>query len=683
MEWALPSSETLDALLHPYVSEAVKRGNIETRICCQSNTIKCLLNPFFSLKGDSKVKKQDPSDDSSKSTLIGIFSTGLNVLGGFSMLGVAIITVYEVVSRKVFGMPTGWVFTSSLFVMMWFALLASSQGIKERKHISVDIVLILLSERTKSYLEIASCICSIIFVSVITYFGTQMCINAYQKNMTSVDMLVYPLWLLYLVFPICGLVMIIQLIENTFYAYKANRKLNESESENKYIPWIIIGIFLFFVIGSIFILRSNPAIALPVLVLSLLFAGVPVSFALGLSGTIGTLIIFQRIDSLHMVPVIIERTLHNFILLAIPMFIMGGVILFRCGVGERTYDLANKTVNKLPGGLAVGTILACAIFSAMVGVSTAVAAAIGLTAIPMLILRGYTKELAYGSVAGGALGVLIPPSAGMIVYGFLTNSSVGVLFAASFFPAFVVVGFFCIYAILYCVFTGKYEKVTVTWKERTISFKRAALGLSAPAVMLGGIYAGIFTPTEAAGILVIYSLLVGIIYKELSWRKLYDIVKESATYGSVIMMVMVGAMLFADVIAHLRIPRIIAEWIVGSGISPLSAKLGIALLFVVLGMFLDGLSITVLTIPVLFPLMVSLDLNVIVFGVILMMFIEMALLTPPVGMNLFMVKAITNDSLGPIIKGNLPFAIMLLIGAVLLLVFPGIATWLPKLFGMM
>ncbi|MCJ7595769.1 MAG: TRAP transporter large permease, partial [Desulfobacterales bacterium] len=363
------------------------------------------------------------------------------------------------------------------------------------------------------------------------------------------------------------------------------------------------------------------------------------------------------------------------------MFIMGGVILYKCGVGERTYDLASKLTGSLPGGLAVGTVVACAIFSAMVGVSTAVAAAIGLTAIPMLISHGYTKELAYGSVAGGALGVLIPPSAGLIVYGFLTNSSVGTLFAAAFVPAFIVVAMFSIYVIIYCVVTGKYEKVSVSWKEKAVSFKNAILGLSAPFLILGGIYGGIFTPTEAAGILVTYSIVVAFIYKKMNWKTFISIIRESATLGAVIMMVMVGAMIFADVVGHLRVARVIAEWLTTSGVPTWIALCGIFMLYVILGMFVEGLSMTVLTIPVLYPLMPQLGLDVVVFGVVLMMFVEAALLTPPVGLNLFMVKAITGDSLWPIVVGNFPFALMLFLGVVLLLFFPKLALWLPGIMG--
>jgi tripartite ATP-independent transporter DctM subunit len=627
-------------------------------------------------------EKAEPENKRSGS-LIAKVSFFLNFAAGLSMLGVAIITVCEVIMRKVFNSPTTWVFSVSLFAMMWFPLLAASHALKERQHITVDIALVWLSEKSRTYLERLSSLFSLMFVVALTYFGTEMCVDAYMKEMVSTDMLMYPIWILYLIFPLSGLAMILQITERFILGLSSSRQLGELQNTGRIQPWIVICVFLILITISVLLLTISPVIGLILLVLVFLSSGMPVSFALGNTGIVGMLMVFQRIDSLSMVPVILERTLYNFILLAIPMFIMGGVILFRCGVGERTYDLANKFANNLPGGLAVGTIIACALFSAMVGVSTAVAAAIGLTAIPMLISRGYSKELAYGCVAGGALGILIPPSAGLIVYGFLTNSSVGVLFAASFVPAFVVVGLFSIYAILYCAITGKYERISVTWKERLLSLKRGALGLSAPVIMLGGIYSGIFTPTEAAGILVVYSLLVGILYRQLSWLKLYEILKESATYGCVILMVMVGAMLFSDVIAHLRIPRILAAWIVSSGISVFAAKMGIVLLYLVLGMFLDGLSMTVLTIPVLFPLMVSLDLDVIVFGVVLSMFVETALLTPPVGLNLFMVKTITGDSLGPIIRGNFPFAIMLLIGAILLLIFPGLALWLPTLLGLM
>jgi tripartite ATP-independent transporter DctM subunit len=296
--------------------------------------------------------------------------------------------------------------------------------------------------------------------------------------------------------------------------------------------------------------------------------------------------------------------------------------------------------------------------------------------------RGYTKEIAYGSVAGGALGVLIPPSAGLIVYGFLTDSSVGKLFAAAFIPAFIVVLLFSVYVVIYSLVTGKYEKRSFTWKERIVSTKKALPGLLAPVFVLGGIYSGIFTPTEAAGVLVVYSLIIALVYRRLNWKSFMVIIKESALLSSVVLMIMVGAMVLANLVTRLQVATILTEGIATAGISHWMILVTLVFLYIVLGMFLDGLSITLLTVPVIFPLMPVLGINVIVFGVALMMLLEAALLTPPVGLNLFMVKAITGDNLWPIVKGNFPFALLLLLGTILLLLFPDLALWLPAKLGL-
>jgi tripartite ATP-independent transporter DctM subunit len=601
---------------------------------------------------------------------------------GLAMFLVALTTTYEVILRRIFDSPTTWVFSVSLFVMVWFALLAAPLGIKEGRQIIADFLVSRLSERTRAMLSVITYSISLIFLITLGFYGLDMCIDAYRKGITSIGLLLYPQWLLYLVFPVTTVLYCLQILRIiATEVSKLRRKQLTSKPGWQDDPRLVLTLFITLTAFGVYLVKVHHVAGIILLALCLMFGGVPVSFALGCSGIAGLFLIYQGFGSLSMVPVIVERTLYNFVLLAIPMFIMGGVILYKCGVGERTYDLASKWMSALPGGLAVGTVVACAIFSAMVGVSTAVAAAIGLTAIPILISRGYTKELAYGTVAGGALGVLIPPSAGLIVYGFLTNTSVGKLFAAAFIPGFIVVVLFAIYTVFYCVMSGKYEKVTVTWKERILSVKGAILGLSAPLIVLGGIYSGVFTPTEAAGVLVAYSMVVAFVYKKINWTNFIAIMRESAMLGSVIMMVMVGAMVLAHVIGHLRVARIFAEWIATAGTPHWMTLTGIALLYVILGMFLDGLSITVLTVPVLYPLMPVLGVDVVVFGVVLMIFIEMALLTPPVGLNLFMVKAITGDSLWPVVKGNLPFAALLMLGAIILLLFPQLALWLPKILG--
>jgi C4-dicarboxylate transporter DctM subunit len=604
-------------------------------------------------------------------------------LSGISMFLVALMTTYEVILRRVFDSPTTWVFAVSLFIMVWFVLLSAPLGLKEGKQIVVDFIVDNFSERTKAALGILTYTASLIFIITIGYYGLEMCLEAYDKGITSMGLLLYPQWLLYLCFPVTmglyGLQTISILAKEIINLQSGKLARKDGWKDD---PRFILSLFtVLIIIGILILTRLDKATGLIVLILTLMLGGVPVFSALGGGGLAGIFFILHGLRSLPIVPVVIEETLHNFVLLAIPMFIMGGVILYKCGVGERTYDVASKWLSRLPGGLGVATVIACGIFSAMVGVSTAVAAAIGLVAIPSLVNRGYTKELAYGCVAGGALGVLIPPSAGLIVYGYFTNTSTGTLFAAAFIPGFMIVGLFSLYVIFNCSITKKYTKETVTWRERILSLKGAIPGLLTPFFVLGGIYGGIFTPTEAAGALVIYSMLLAFLYKKMNWRTFIEMLRESAILGSMIMMVIAGAMVLTNILNHLRVAGMIAEWLVTSGIAHWQVIVFLFVLYIILGMFLDGLAMTVLTIPVLYPSMSALGIDVVVFGVILMMYIETALLTPPVGLNLFMIKAITGDTLWPIVKGNLPFAAILLIGAVILFLFPQIALWLPKILG--
>lgn len=617
------------------------------------------------------------------SALIDNISVASGLIAGFTMLVVAFCTTYEVICRRAFDSPTTWVFSLSLFAMVWFPLLAAPLVMKEEKQIKVDFLVSRFSERTRAMLNIINYVISLVFIVTLCYYGLEMCADAYNRGITSVGLLIYPQWLLYLVFPVTMTLLILQIFNQVYKEITKLKAIQLTERQGwQGSPIFILITYVAIISFDIFLLRSEPVAGVIFLALSLMLGGCPVAFALSCSGIAGLFLTFQGFGNLPMVPVIVESTLHNFILLAIPMFIMGGVILEKCGIGERAFDLASKWFSAIPGGLAVGTILSCAVISAIVGVSTPVVAAIGMTAIPALLHRGYTKGMAYGSVAGGALGVLIPPSAGLIVYGFLTNSSVGQLFAAAFIPAFMVVTLFAIYVVIYCLATGKYERVSVTWKEKLLSIKNASLVLSAPVLVLGGIYSGIFTPTEAAGVLVIYSIFIALIYKRLNRKILIIILKESAILGSLIMMIMIGGMILSNLVVRLQVANHLTEWIVTANIPHWQTLSAIIMLYLILGMFLDGLSITVLTVPVLFPLMPVLGIDVVVFGVALMMLLEAALLTPPVGLNLFMVKAITGDKLWPIVKGNFPFALLLLLGTIILFLFPGLALWLPNKIGL-
>jgi tripartite ATP-independent transporter DctM subunit len=596
------------------------------------------------------METTNTKSDSRLAVLVDKISLLSGTIAGASMIMVALLNTYQVTMRRLFDKPSSSIFTISLFVLMWFVFLGAPLGTKEDRQITADFLVSQLSDRTGAMLRVMTNFLSLVFIVTLGLYGFKMCTEAYAKKMMSFDILMYPMWILYLIFPIGMFFLSSQVVRNLVTDILRIKKRELKGEQGWYDdPRIILPSFAVLVVIGLWLIHASPVPGIVFLVLCLILAGVPVSFALGCTGTFALFLAHRGFKSLPLLPIVTERTLYNFVLLAVPLFIMSGV--------------------------------ACALLSATVGSSTAVAASIGIIAVPILLARGYTKELTYGSIAGGALGVLIPPSAGLIVYGFMANTSVGALFAAAFIPGFMVVLFFSIYVVINCKVTKKYERVSATWRERGISLKRGILGLLAPVFVLGGIYSGIFTPTEAAAMLVTYSLAVAFVYKKMNWKTFVEIVREGAILGSMIMMVMVGAMIFAHVIGYLRVARLIAEWLATANAPYWLVISGLFLLYIILGMFLEGLSITVLTVPVLYPLMPILGLDVVAFGVILMMFVEMALITPPVGLNLFMIKSVTGDRLWPIVKGNIPFAIMLLLGAIICFLFPQVALWLPARLG--
>ena len=372
-----------------------------------------------------------------------------------------------------------------------------------------------------------------------------------------------------------------------------------------------------------------------------------------------------------------EHTATNFVLLAIPLFTLGGLILSRSGLGEQMYELSSKWLGWMPGGLGVATCITGGILAAMIGSSTAVTAIITLVAMKPLLDRGYDKKLVIGTVTGSSLGLIIPPSIGFIVYGFLTDTSVGDLFMAGVVPGIMLVVMFSVYIIISCKVTGKYEAVTFSWTERLVSLRKFFIIILGPVFVLGSIYTGVATPTEAGAVLVIYSLICALIFRKINWKDFVGCLIDSSILSTMIIMIMVGALIMSNVITLLQVPANLTEYILSSGLPIWGVILLIVILYLCLGMFLDGGSITVLTVPVIAPMLPALGIDTVAFGVILMMLIETALLTPPVGLNIFTVKGIVDEPLSFIIKSVVPFVMILGLGILLVFMFQDIALWLP------
>ncbi|MEN8210508.1 MAG: TRAP transporter large permease subunit [Thermodesulfobacteriota bacterium] len=613
---------------------------------------------------------------------IGVFidrtSFAFALLAGIMMLSVALFMSFEAFSRHFLNQPTSWVLAISTLIFIWFTFLSVPYGIKSDKHVACDVFVTQLNKRNRQTIGIATDFVSLIFICALGIYGFIHFLEAVEYNSMSEGLFRYPMWLVFLSIP-SGIVLsgiqFIRKIQTRIFWLKNNPP---DHSESSVSPGLMVVLFILSTAAGIAVYFFSQPLGILILALVLLFWGVPIAFALGLVGLTGLLFFHESINGLNTLPIVAEHTATNFILLAIPLFTLGGLILSRSGLGEQIYDLSSKWLGWMPGGLGVGTCITGGILAAMIGSSTAVTAIITLVAMQPLLDRGYDKKLVIGTVTGSSLGLIIPPSIGFIVYGFLTDTSVGALFMAGIIPGVMLIGMFSTYIVIYCKFSGKYEAVSFSWKERLHSLKKSFIIILGPIFVLGSIYSGVATPTEAGAILVIYSLLCAVIFRKIDWKGFVQCLIDSSILSTMIIMIMIGALIMSNVITLLQVPANLTEYIFSSGLPNWCVILLIVILYLCLGMFLDGGSMTVLTIPVIAPMLPALGIDKITFGVILMMLIETALLTPPVGLNIFTVKGIVNEPLSFIIKSVIPFVLILAFGVILVFMFPGLALWLPS-----
>lgn len=416
------------------------------------------------------------------------------------------------------------------------------------------------------------------------------------------------------------------------------------------------------------------------LLLLLLVLGLPVAFSLGMAGVAGMLLFMGGDGALAQLPIIGYKSLDDFVLTAVPLYILMSQILLTGKVGNDLFELANKWLRHLPGGLGIATVMACAVFAAITGSSVACAVTIGAIAIPEMLSRGYDRSLVLGAVAaGGTLGILIPPSIPMILYGAITDESIGKLFMSGVVPGAILTILF----IMVVVYRSRNLplEAPASWDERLSALKKSFWGLMLPVIVVGGIYSGVFTPTEAAGIGMVYSLIITfLIYRTLSLKDMPEILEDTIKTTCMIFAIMIGASLFGFVLTILDAPQALTNFVVDMQTNRWVIFVAINILLLFLGCILESVSIIFITLPILFPLIVKLGFDPIWFNVVMLINLELALITPPVGMNLFVLQGISPDSkMTQIIKGVIPFGVIMALEILLLCFFPQIATWLPTI----
>jgi len=410
----------------------------------------------------------------------------------------------------------------------------------------------------------------------------------------------------------------------------------------------------------------------------LFLLNVPIAVALAIAAII---VIYAQGDfTLYMVVQRMFASLLSPPLMAIPAFVFAGVVMSRGGIAKYLIEALRAWLGHLPGGLAVVTVLACGIFAAISGSSPATAAAIGAIMLPAMIQGGYPKRFTMGLIAAsGTLGILIPPSVVMVVYGVTVEESIGKLFMAGLLPGLLLCSILMFTAIALSYRHGYGGTPKASWKERLRATLKALPGFFLPFFILGSIYAGVVTPTEAAVLSVFYALIVsGFLYKELSLKDMRLIFRESINISSMIFLVIAAAMVFSLFLTFNQIPGAVAQWISDNNLNKYVFLLACNLMFFIMGTFLEAVAITLITLPVLLPMINALGIDLIHFGVIMTVNMELAMITPPVGLNLFVVSAMAKARLEEVVKGVLPFLVIMLAFLALLIYWPGISLYIPR-----
>jgi len=423
-------------------------------------------------------------------------------------------------------------------------------------------------------------------------------------------------------------------------------------------------------------------ICLFLLLFVFMFLGVPIAISLGLSGAVSILLFSQ--DSLSSLAIKLFETSDSYTFLAIPFFLLSGAFMTTGGVAQRLIDFANACVGHIRGGLAIAAVLACMLFAALSGSSPATVAAVGSIAVAGMVRSGYPREFGAGIICNaGTLGILIPPSIVMVVYSAATETSVGKLFMAGVIPG-ILLGVILM-VVIYIVARVKNlpAQPRATFREWLHTAQRAFWGLLLLVIILGGIYSGMFTPTEAAAVAAVYSAFIALfVYKDMKISECPKVLLESGRLTIMLLFIIANAMLFAHVLTTEQIPQQITAWVLSEGLTPIGFLIMVNIVLLVAGSFMEPSAIILILAPIFFPIAMKLGIDPIHLGIVMVVNMEIGLVHPPVGLNLFVTSAVTGLTLGQTIRAALPWLSILLLFLILVTYVPFISLALPNWLGM-
>jgi C4-dicarboxylate transporter, DctM subunit len=429
---------------------------------------------------------------------------------------------------------------------------------------------------------------------------------------------------------------------------------------------------------------STAAIISVVVLIFLFILQMPVAYVMALVGFLGFMWMVSVPAGLSIVAKAFWTMFSSYDLTVVPMFVFMGTVAFYAGMGGRLYETTYKFLGQFRGGLALTTIFACAGFGAMCGSTNAEAAAMGKVTLPEMKKYHYDDSLATGCVAAaGSLAILIPPSALLIIYGILTEQSIGRLFAAGILPGALLTSLFALTIYIVCRFRPSLAPsgAKSTWRERLVSLTGIMEMLLLFALVMGGLFVGWFTPTEAGAVGAAGAIVIALIRRKLSWNAFLNSLADTTRITAMVFLIVSGATIYSYFMAVTRVPFELSAWVGGLGVSPTLIMVIIIFGYLIGGCFMDSLALVTLTVPILYPLILGMGYDPIWFGIIIILVAEMGVITPPVGINVYVIKGVAPDvPLEIIFRGILPFLAAIIVCISILIAFPQIALYLPNLF---
>jgi tripartite ATP-independent transporter DctM subunit len=620
--------------------------------------------------------------------------TWAGILSVLLMVMLAVFIFTQAFSRYVLSSHIPGLFDISIYSLVLFTFLSGAYTLREGSHISVDLIWTHLPEPSRAGLDMAAGVAGLLFSVAMAWFSWRWAQLAFSSDVMTISEIPIPKGILIgsisVGFLLVGLEILRQLVQTavkttgTWFPGGAGRFFKES-------PLVPLMVFLVGIcVGLVVAVEWSKWLGICVFATMMLLSGMPVCFALGFTGSVGLYLLVGG-PALGQIPFLAFKAVESFPLTCLPLFIIAGLVMERGKMVDEVFKLFRMISGHSASAPLLTTILAGGFFCAVSGSSVATTSLIAAATLPMFVSQGYRKSIACGTVAGATVGTVIPPSIGYILYGVITEESIGRLFIAGIIPAVMIFGLYFAYIILRSTINAdslfepgrkKPEPQGIENRVEKEAFftvlKRSIWGLLAPVFVLGGIYMGVFTPSEAAAVMLVYAIVISLwVMRTLTPLQLLESVRSGAKISSMILLIIVGAKIFGAVTSQLRIASDLVSFVSNAGISPMGSLFLVAVMLMLLGMFLDAASTMVITLPIFYPLLVSLGFDAVWLGVFYIIVLEIGLLTPPVGLNLFVIRGVSGFPMGAIVRGALPFILMMLLALIVLALFPELAVWLP------